>query len=74
MENGELLKAIKEIMDAQQEKKDVNIKEMREEIKCGQAEMRTTVSAIEEKMEAVIHSLRAWRIFYIYKQTVYKFY
>jgi hypothetical protein len=38
---------------------DVTLKEMREEIKSGQAGMRSVVSAIEEKLEAAIHSMRA---------------
>jgi hypothetical protein len=33
---------------------------MREEIKSGQAEFKFTVSAIEEKLEAAVHSIRAW--------------
>jgi uncharacterized coiled-coil protein SlyX len=33
--------------------------QIREEIKSGQAEMISTVSAIKEKLEAAIHSLRA---------------
>jgi hypothetical protein len=72
----ELLKAIKEMMDANQAKMDADreerkakadtdqeeiLAEMREEIKSGQMEMRSTVSAIAENMEATIHSLRAWR-------------
>jgi hypothetical protein len=34
---------------------------LREQIQSGQAEMRSKVSAIEENMEAAIHSPRAWR-------------
>jgi hypothetical protein len=37
------------------------LKEVREEFKSGQAEMRYTISAVEVKMEAAVHSLRAWR-------------
>jgi hypothetical protein len=28
---------------------------------CTQAEMKSAVSAIEEKMEAAVHSMRTWR-------------
>jgi hypothetical protein len=38
--------------DANQAKMDVNLKEMREEIKSGQAEMRSTVNAFQEKTDA----------------------
>jgi hypothetical protein len=40
---------------------DVNLEEMRTEIRPGQEEMRSRVSAIEEKLDAAIHSMRAWR-------------
>jgi hypothetical protein len=69
MENMELLKAMQEIMEANEPKKNaemkadweemtarleaktgINWKEMKEEIKSGQAEMKSTVSAIEEKL------------------------
>jgi hypothetical protein len=45
-------------MESNQERRNAS---QRGEIKSGQAEMRSTVSAIEGKMEAAIHSLRAWR-------------
>jgi hypothetical protein len=45
-------------IDANQERMNASL---REEIKSGQAEMRPTVRAIEEKMEAAVHSLRACR-------------
>jgi hypothetical protein len=48
-------------MDANQAKTDKNLKDMKEEIKSGQAEKKSTVSAIEEKMEAAKYSMRAWR-------------
>jgi hypothetical protein len=54
-----LQKMTKEIMDANQTKTehnqegmDVNLKEMRKEIKFGQAEMKTTENDIQEKMDA----------------------
>jgi hypothetical protein len=37
-----------------QEGKDVNLKQMREEIKSGEAEMKSTVNAFREKMDAAI--------------------
>jgi hypothetical protein len=52
---------MKEMMDANQTKTDdnqegmdVNLKEMREEVKSGQAEMKFTVNAFQEKMDASI--------------------
>jgi hypothetical protein len=45
-------------MEVNQAKTKVNLKEMREEIKHDQAEMRFTVSAIEEKMDAWIANVR----------------
>jgi hypothetical protein len=38
---------------------DVNTKCMQEDIKSGQVEMRSTIGAIKEKMEAAIHSIRS---------------
>jgi hypothetical protein len=37
---------------------DINTKSIREDIKSGQAEMRSTIGAIEENMEAAIHSIQ----------------
>jgi hypothetical protein len=49
-------------MDAKQTKAGANQERMneslREEIKSGKAEMRSTVSDIERKMETAIHSIR----------------
>jgi hypothetical protein len=39
------------------ERMDANTKSMQEEIKSGQVEMKSTTGAIEEKMEAAIHSI-----------------
>jgi hypothetical protein len=47
-------------MEIKQAKRDVNLKEMREEIKSGQVERRSTVIAIKEKLEDTIHSIRVW--------------
>jgi phenylpyruvate tautomerase PptA (4-oxalocrotonate tautomerase family) len=55
----EVTDEMKEEIRTNQAKIDVNLKEMREEI-TGQAEMRSTLSAIEEKMEVAFHSLMAW--------------
>jgi uncharacterized protein YlxW (UPF0749 family) len=52
-------KTNQEMLARMEAKTDVNLKEMREDIISGQAEMRSTIGAIEEKMEAVIQSLRA---------------
>jgi hypothetical protein len=49
--------ALKKMMDTNQERMNVKLRKMKEEIKCGQAEMKPMVSAIEEKMEAAIHSM-----------------
>jgi hypothetical protein len=35
----------------------INLKKMKEEIKSGQTVMKSTVNAIEEKLEAAIHSM-----------------
>jgi hypothetical protein len=40
---------------ASQEKMGANLNEMKEEIISGQAEMKSAVSDIEEKMEAAVH-------------------
>jgi signal transduction histidine kinase len=40
--------------DDNQEKMAVNLKEMREEIKFGQAEMRSTISAFRSELEEII--------------------
>jgi uncharacterized protein (DUF885 family) len=45
---------LKGMMNATQERMDANTKSMREDIKSGQAEMRSTIGAIEEKMDAWI--------------------
>jgi chromosome segregation ATPase len=42
----------KEMMDANQAKADDNLMEMRQETRSGQVEIKSTLSAIEEKMEA----------------------
>jgi hypothetical protein len=44
--------------DANEEWKNVNLREMKEEIKSGQVEMKSTVSAIQEKMDAWITKMR----------------
>jgi hypothetical protein len=47
------------MMNATQERMDANTKSTREDIKCGQVEMRSTIAAMEEKMEAAIRSIRS---------------
>jgi hypothetical protein len=44
--------------DDSQQRMDVNLKEIREDIKSGQAEMRSIVEAIEEKMDAWIADIK----------------
>jgi multidrug resistance efflux pump len=80
MENMELLKAMREMMerqigslaskiDANQAKAEADMKAEREETKANQArmevslkgEMRLTASAIEKRMEAIVHSIRSER-------------
>jgi hypothetical protein len=53
----QIIDANQENIDANQETMNVKLREMKEEIKSGQAEMKFTVSAIEEKLEAAIHSM-----------------
>jgi hypothetical protein len=42
--------SVKEMVDSNQVKVDDNLKEMKEEIRSGQAEIKSTVSATEEKV------------------------
>jgi hypothetical protein len=56
-QDGRLLRRRKAEIKADQE----DLKEMREEIKSGQVEMKSTVSAIEEEMDAWIANMRDGR-------------
>jgi hypothetical protein len=49
---------LQQMMDGNKERMNASL---REEIQSGQAEMRSTVSAMKEKMKVAIHSLRACR-------------
>jgi hypothetical protein len=55
------LKELKEDIKTNQAKTDVNLEGLRKEIPSGQVEMRSTVNAIEEKLDAAVHYMRAWR-------------
>jgi aconitase B len=62
----EMLARIQEKMDANTKvdqeqmlaKMEANTKAMREDIKCGQGEMRSLVGSIEEKMDAWISNIK----------------
>jgi hypothetical protein len=47
--------------DANQERMNVNLREMREEVKSRQAEMESRVGAIQEKMDACIAEMKDGR-------------
>jgi hypothetical protein len=53
---------LKEMME---EMMNVTLKEMSEEIRSGQAEMRSTISAIKEKLETAFHSASLSVLVYI---------
>lgn len=53
---GRFKEIVEEMTDANQAKMNVNLEEMREEIKSVQVEMKSTVSAIRFELEDVNHN------------------